>query len=198
MTVSPSEYRLSQFPYNTIPDETKPQIDGNPVVQQPFNDTVAAQDLHRWDLLPGCSVEAITGQDIEGPDTDWSAHSSTLCTATAFCAGACLFAASFIFIWGLTTGSPLTGASDLGIALPMIFYVLYCVILCSLTIESAVPRKMHWLRRSFQAVNLGLFLTGLVFFGALIKSRAGFALIGVYIICSITHRVVGWMRRRKT
>ena len=61
---------------------------------------------------------------------------------------------------------------------------------------------MHWLRRLLQSVNIGVFLTGWVFYTFSINEydstplRSNFALFGVYVLCALVHRVIGWLRRR--
>lgn len=97
-------------------------------------------------------------------------------------------------------GIPLVAVSSFGIGIPIALYDLYCVILCSLTIELAIPQNMHWFRRLVQSVSICLFLLGWLFcnayFGSSICSRSNLAFLGVYVLCALVHKVIGWTKRR--
>lgn len=60
--------------------------------------------------------------------------------------------------------SPFNSILNWSTVIPMVIYSFYCVVLCSLTIELAVPQDRAWLRRLLQFLIIGLFMTGLVWY----------------------------------
>ena len=167
------------------------------MLQQSSNEPVAPREPeHLFSQLP-IGSGGVETQDLEVPSIDLASHDSTIGTAIVYCIGVCLRPTTASF-----GSSPFILFTDVGPTVPIALYDFYCMVLCSLTIESAVPQKMHWLRRLLQSVNIGVFLTGWVFYTFSINEydstplRSNFALFGVYVLCALVHRVIGWLRRR--
>ena len=172
------------------------------MLQQSSNEPVAPrQPENLLSQLP-ISSGMVERQDLEVPNTNLTFHSSTIGTTIAYCIAACICA----------TSTPI-GSSPLSLfevflpIFPIAFYDLYCVVLCSLTIELAVPQNMHWLRILLQSVNIGVFVAGWYFCNIYLadgrpislystSSRSNLAFIGVYVLCAFVHRVIGWTKRR--
>ena len=200
---------------NSIPYKADTDIGGSPItpiLQQPSSKPAALHEPESLlSQLPIGFDRVKTRQDIETPNSEWASHDSTLGTAIAYCAGVCLFATSTIF--GTTLGdTPLAVAHNFGVGIPIALYDLYCVVICSLIIEVAVPQNMHWLRRSLQAANIGLFLFGWIYLGIILPldefgyspilslskfSHLSFAFIGAYALGALVHRAIGWRKQQK-
>lgn len=83
-----------------------------------------------------------------------------------------------------------------GFMIPTALYCLYCVVLCSLAIESIVGQSLCLLGVLLQLLSNGLFFTGWVFLNKPPqKPQILFAGIGLYIIGALIHRAVGWSKR---
>lgn len=149
-------------------------------------------DNHRCSRLPLDSLESSERDDPERPDTDWSSHSSLLGTATAYIYLCCVFMGYGFFRRMAEGSSPMNYVRVAGYSILKGIYCFYCMVLCSLTVEAAVPRDRRWLRRLFQFLVIGLFMTGWALGAMVFQHWQIFAGIGVYVVGALLHRVIGW------
>jgi hypothetical protein len=151
--------------------------------------------------LPVCSAGVTDQGDPENPDTDWALNTTFLGTVTTYCFGVCLAMACFIFSrsYSSYSVSPLEGVSVVGGGVPLAFWEMYCLVLCSIIIELAVPQDMPWLRRSLLCLNNGLLLAVWALFTTSLslapRPYQSTAIVGIYIISALIHRIVGWTKR---
>ncbi|KAJ6052295.1 Methylthioribulose-1-phosphate dehydratase [Penicillium canescens] len=115
--------------------------------EEPMSPMVPGSQISQ---LPVCSTEVTDQEDPENPDIDWALNTTFLGTVTAYCFGVCLAMACFIFTRSQPSYSvsPLEGVSVIGGGVPLVFWEMYFLVLCSIIIELAVPQDMSWLRRS--------------------------------------------------
>lgn len=188
-------------PSINVPFKEDTEVKGHTVLQTPPDESMpSSEPSSQVSHLPVTSIEVKSQDDPENPETDWAMNTTFLGTVTTYCFGACLAIACFIF--GLTRNaqivSPLKGVKQVGLGIPLAFWQVYCLVLCSMIIELAVPRDRPWLRRLLLSINIGLLLTVWSFFTTNLSlmpyPNESMAVVGVYIISALIHRIFGWTK----
>jgi hypothetical protein len=189
---------LKVLPSNTIPFKEDTKVNKNAVLQDQSDEPMSPMEYgSQISQLPVSSAGVKAQDDPENPDTDWALNTTFLGTVTAYCFGVCLAMACFIFTksrysYGV---SPLEGVSVVGGGIPLAFWEMYCLVLCSIIIELAVPQDMPWLRRSLLSLNIGLLLTVWALFTTNLslapRPYQSMAIVGIYIVSALIHRIVG-------
>jgi hypothetical protein len=152
---------------------------------------------------PSSTVEAQAREDPENPDTDWSLNTSFLGAVISYCFAVCLAMACLIFpksrSYSSVSVSFFEGISAVGsTAIPLAFWELYCLVLCSILIELATPQNRPWLRRPLLALVIGLLLVSWTLFAndlaLATRPTQSMAVVGVYVVGVLIHRVVRWAK----
>jgi hypothetical protein len=93
--------------------------------------------------------------DLESPSLNWGHRSHTFRVAFSYAFLTCYVMTCFAWISG---GEPLRFLIWHWKALPMALAGLYGVILFSLFFETAISKRLHWLKNALQVVNVTFFL----------------------------------------
>lgn len=114
--------------------------------------------------LPTVALESTVTQDIERPDTDWREHPACLAVAVLYCYAVCLTITTFVYsVNDDSSIAPMITLYGWGPYIGISFFILYCMILSSLAIESTFSGGKRLIIA--QAFNFGIFFcTWLIFF----------------------------------
>lgn len=162
----------------------------------PSEETLVPRELsdgHLSSRLPLSSTGYSTSEDPERPDSGWASHSSCLGTATTYICVTCIYMGVSVFLSSSEGTAPLNSIRQLGVLIAVAIYYFYCVVLCSLVIELAVPPDLCWLRRFLQSLVIALYITSSFTFEASIWFLI-FA-TGPYFIGAFIHKSIGWSKR---
>ena len=152
---------------------------------------------------PSSTMEAQAKEDPENPDTDWSLNTSFLGAVISYCFAVCLAMACLIFpksrSYSSVSVSPFEGIYAVGsTAIPLAFWGLYCLVLCSILIELATPQDMPWLRRLLLGLIIGLLLVAWTLFAnnfsLATQPTQSMAVVGVYFIGVLIYRGILWAK----